>query len=114
MAKVKKRSTSGNLNILNQSFTTYLASLYFDVKNDWVIQIDGGRYLAGDYGSTLSVMRNFNNGWEIGAYATITDVPFHKFGEGSFDKGIIISGPLNWFTGKKSKNKATGLSANYR
>ena len=31
---------------------------------------------------------------EIGAYATFTNVPFSKFGEGSFDKGIIIHIPL--------------------
>ena len=61
------------------------------------------RYLAGDYGATFSLSRTFNNGWEIGAYATLTDVKFSTFGEGSFDKGITLKAPLSWFTGKKSK-----------
>ena len=47
--------------------------------------------------------KNFNNGWEIGAYATLTDVKFSTYGEGSFDKGITLKAPLSWFTGKKSQ-----------
>jgi len=35
-------------------------------------------------------------GVEIGAFATFTNVPFAKFGEGSFDKGVIIRIPLEW------------------
>ena len=29
-------------------------------------------------------------GWEVGGYATLTDVPFSTFGEGSFDKAIYV------------------------
>ena len=32
----------------------------------------------------------------------MTDVPFNT-GEGSFDKGLTIKAPINWFTGKKSR-----------
>lgn len=60
-------------------------------------QVDIGRYLAGDWGVTLGLNRRFVNGWEIGAFATFTDVPFDEFGEGSFDKGILLSIPLDWF-----------------
>jgi hypothetical protein len=55
-----------------------------------------GRYLAGDYGGTIEFTRRFADGVEIGAYATFTNVPFAKFGEGSFDKGIIVRIPLEW------------------
>ena len=48
--------------------------------------------------------RTFNNGWEFGAYATLTDVPFSTFGEGSFEKGLTIKAPISWFTGKKSRS----------
>ena len=44
--------------------------------------------------ATFSLSRTFNNGWEIGAYATLTDVKFSTFGEGSFDKGITLKAPL--------------------
>jgi len=103
VAKVRKRSTNGNFGLKPESYSTYLATLYFDLPNKWNVKMDAGKYLAGDYGSTLSIARSFNNGWEIGAYATLTDVKFSTFGEGSFDKGITLKAPLSWFTGKESQ-----------
>jgi hypothetical protein len=58
--------------------------------------VHAGRYLAGDYGATFEVTREFLTDVEIGAFATFTNVPFAKFGEGSFDKGLIIRIPLDW------------------
>ena len=55
-----------------------------------------GRYLAGDYGATFQITRRFSTGVEIGAFATFTNVSAHQFGEGSFDKGIVIRIPLEW------------------
>jgi hypothetical protein len=57
----------------------------------------GGRYLAGDWGGTIEIGRRFDSGIEVGAFATFTDVPFSRFGEGSFDKGIYIRVPLDLF-----------------
>ncbi|MDC3087343.1 YjbH domain-containing protein [Paracoccaceae bacterium] len=105
-AQVQKRDYFGRFKLQNQHFNTYLASMYYDLPNDWIIKIDGGRYLAGDFGSTVSIERTFNNGWEIGAFATLTDVPFNTWGEGSFDKGIMLKAPINWFLGKKSRSYA--------
>jgi len=73
------------------------ASVYWDTPyNNWNVALHAGRYLAGDWGGTLEVKRRFPNGWEVGAFATLTDVPFDEFGEGSFDKGITVSIPLDW------------------
>lgn len=80
-------------------------SAYYDLGNDYHGQIDVGRYLAGDYGATISIDREFNNGWRVGAYATFTDVAFEDFGEGSFDKGIRISVPMGWALGQPSRNR---------
>ena len=60
------------------------------------VNVQGGLYLAGDYGATFEITRKFDSGVEIGAYATLTDVPFDEFGEGSFDKGLIIRVPFGW------------------
>ncbi|MCD9086651.1 YjbH domain-containing protein [Stenotrophomonas sp. SY1] len=57
--------------------------------------LHAGRYLAGDWGATLSMARAFNNGVSMGAYATKTDVSSEDFGEGSFDKGIFIRMPFD-------------------
>ncbi len=106
IAQVQKRDTDARFKLKNERFNTYLASIYYELQNDWVIKVDGGKYLAGDFGSTISIERSFNNGWEIGAFATLTDVPFSTWGEGSFDKGITIKAPMNWFLGKKSRSYA--------
>ena len=39
----------------------------------------------------------------VGAFATLTDVSFDDFGEGSFDKGLRFSVPLEYFIGTPSK-----------
>ncbi|MDA9702975.1 YjbH domain-containing protein [Paracoccaceae bacterium] len=103
IAAVRKRNTFGDFSILSESYSTIIGTVYYNLERDWGVQLDAGRYLAGDYGATLSLARKFNNGWEIGAYATLTDVKFSTFGEGSFDKGITLKVPLSWFTGKKSQ-----------
>ncbi len=73
------------------------ASVYWDTPyNDWNVAVHAGRYLAGDWGATLELRRRFENGWEVGAFATLTDVPFSEFGEGSFDKGLTLRIPLDW------------------
>ena len=104
LAQVQKRGTKADFRLKDEYYNTFLASVYYDMPNDWIIKIDAGKYLAGDYGSTISLKRTFNNGWEFGAYATLTDVPFSTFGEGSFEKGLTIKAPIGWFTGKKSRS----------
>lgn len=79
-------------------------SSYYDFGNGYLGQVDVGRYLAGDWGATVSIDREFNNGFKIGGYFTLTDVPFEDFGEGSFDKGIRMEIPISWLTGRPSRN----------
>ncbi len=78
-------------------------SAYYAFENNLHGQIDVGRYLAGDYGATVSLDREFDNGWRVGAFATFTDVSFDDFGEGSFDKGLRFSFPLEYFLGTPSR-----------
>ena len=91
------------------SVVTGHVSAYYAISENFHAQLDVGRYLAGDVGATLRLDREFNNGWKVGAYATITDVPFDDFGEGSFDKGIILTIPLDWQIGQPSRRKSTAL-----
>jgi hypothetical protein len=77
--------------------TTGHVSLYYD--SPWYnlnFELRAGRYLAGDRGVTLQITRRFSTGVEIGAFATKTNVSSEQFGEGSFDKGLIIRIPLGW------------------
>ena len=82
------------------------ASLYYAFDNGFQAQVDVGRYLAGDWGASIALDREFANGWKVGAYFTLTDIPFEEYGEGSFDKGIRISVPLDFILGQPTRTEA--------
>lgn len=63
-----------------------------------------GRYLAGDRGATLELSRQIGNGARVGIWATRTNVSAEQFGEGSFDKGIYISFPMDRVSLFSSRN----------
>jgi hypothetical protein len=75
---------------------------YYKFDNNFHAQLDVGRYLAGDVGATLSVKREFDNGWKVGAFVTKTNVSSEDFGSGSFDKGITVEIPFVSLLGKPS------------
>ena len=89
------------------SVITGHASAYYEMGGGYMTQLDVGRYLAGDFGATFALSREFDNGWRIGAFATLTDVSSEDFGEGSFDKGILLTIPIDWVTGQSSRTKLT-------
>ncbi len=94
---VQQRDFKQQFGFRDYDVVTGHASFYWDTRWHGVsAQIDAGRYLAGDWGGTFTLKRRFSNGWELGAFATFTDVPFSEFGEGSFDKGIILTIPFDW------------------
>ncbi|WP_264212282.1 YjbH domain-containing protein [Leisingera thetidis] len=80
-------------------------SAYYDLPGEYHVQVDAGRYLAGDYGATVTLDREFSNGFKVGAFFTLTSVSFDDFGEGSFDKGIRLEIPVSWLTGRPSRDK---------
>lgn len=84
-------------------------SAYYDLGFGFHTQVDVGRYLAGDWGATLSVDREFANGWRVGAFMTQTDFSSREFGNGSFDKGIRLEIPLAWAVGTPTRQR-TGLT----
>ena len=100
---VKQRDFDQRLGFQDYSVMTGHVSGYYKFQSGFMAQLDVGRYLAGDFGATLSLDRELANGWKIGAFATLTDVPFDDFGEGSFDKGIRIEIPFAWATGKQTR-----------
>jgi hypothetical protein len=97
IAEVRKRAFDGGFGFQHFRATTGHVSLYYESPYYGLnFNVHAGRYLAGDWGATFEIGRRFDNGAEISAFATFTDVPFHKFGEGSFDKGIVIKFPLDF------------------
>jgi hypothetical protein len=86
-----------------KTFTGH-ASAYAELGKGYMMQVDAGRYLAGDYGATFSMNREFNNGFSVGGFFTLTNVSAEDFGEGSFDKGFRFTIPVDWFLGKPSRS----------
>ncbi|MGP3696609.1 YjbH domain-containing protein [Rhodobacter sp. NSM] len=110
---VKKREFDQGFGFLSgdeaYDIVTGHASVYYDLGNQFIGQVDVGRYLAGDYGATLSLDREFENGWKVGAFATLTDASAEEFGEGSFDKGIRVNIPLTVLLGQPTR-ETTGAT----
>ena len=77
-------------------------SAYYDFGNGYHTQFDVGRYLAGDWGATLSLDREYDNGVRIGAYFSQTELSYAEFGDGSYNKGVRISIPQDFLTGNPS------------
>ncbi|TNJ40981.1 YjbH domain-containing protein [Phaeobacter sp. B1627] len=102
---VKQRDFDVLFGFQDYSVATGHVSAYYDLPGDYHVQLDVGRYLAGDHGATVSVDREFNNGFKVGAFFTLTDVSFEEFGEGSFDKGIRLEIPVSWLTGRPTRNR---------
>jgi len=96
---VAKRDYDQLFGLRDYEVATGHVSAYYDFGNGFHGQLDVGRYLAGDWGATVSLDREFANGWRVGAYATKTDISSAAFGEGSFDKGIRITIPISWGLG---------------
>ena len=70
--------------------------------------------LRGDWGATFSLDREFNNGFRVGGYFTLTDVSSEDFGEGSFDKGIRFEVPLSWLMAVRPKPRSAKASVQFR
>lgn len=105
--RVRQRDYEGGLGFFDYEVSTGHASLYYDFGEGYLGQLDAGRYLAGDWGGTVTMTRRFGNGFEVGAFFSLTDVGFEAFGEGSFDKGIFITVPLSYITGRATRQQAT-------
>lgn len=99
-----KRDPISRLGLGDYRVASGHVSAYYDFGNSFRGQLDVGRYLAKDWGATVSLDREFDNGFRVGAFFTLTDVPFDEFGEGSFDKGIRFTIPVSWISGEPGRS----------
>ena len=109
-ARLRQRAFDRGLGFNELDATTFFVSGYWDSPfYDMDIALHAGQYLAGDKGATIDIRRSFESGWEIGAFATFTDVSAKDFGEGSFDKGLYFSVPwsnyINQNISRRGRNK---------
>jgi hypothetical protein len=92
---VRQREFDQGFGLRDYSVVTGHITGYTDLPHDILAAVSVGRYLAGDWGGTLDISREFSNGVRFGGWATITTVVGAQYGEGSFDKGIYLSIPFD-------------------
>lgn len=93
---VRQREFDQHFGLRDYDVTTGHATLYWHTGwQNTLVKLSAGQYLAGDRGVTVDVARRFDNGVEMGVFATKTDVSAEEFGEGSFDKGIYLRIPFD-------------------
>lgn len=103
---VKQRDYDKSFSHLDYDTITAFGSIYWATPfYNYDLALHAGRFLAKDVGAKFEIRRTFDNGWSIGAWATLTDVPFEEFGEGSFDKGIRIEIPLHSVFGYDTRSR---------
>lgn len=106
---VQQRDFDQQFSFRDYRVATGHATLYqsFGRQQRVVGALSAGRYLAGDWGATLNLARAFPNGVTMGAWATKTDVSSADFGEGSFDKGIYLSLPMDFLLPRSTRGRAS-------
>ena len=103
---VRQRDFRKNLDFREyETVTAYLSTFYASPLYDLDFGLHIGRYLGRDKGGTLEVRRSFKNGFSIGGFFTRTDLSAEEFGEGSFDKGLFFSIPLNSLVKSNTRSK---------
>ena len=106
VAYAKQRDYDRGLGHLDYDVITGHVSAYWATPfYNYDVAVHAGQYLAKDMGATLEVRRTFRNGWQVGAWATKTDVSSEDFGEGSFDKGFYFQVPLDSIFGGNTRSK---------
>jgi hypothetical protein len=94
---VQQRDFNRLFGLRDYQTVTGQATFYYKLPwHDVETRVRVGRFLAGDYGANFELFRRFSTGVEVGAWVTFTNVSPTQFGEGSFDKGIVIRIPLEW------------------
>jgi len=96
--RVQQRAYDQRLDFLDYKVTTGHLNVYYKMPFMGLLgEIHAGQFLAGDRGAQFAVVREFDSGIAVGAWATFTNVSAEEFGEGSFDKGLYMRIPFEAF-----------------
>ena len=95
--KVKQREYKQRFGFRDYEAETGFLEIFYEWPKKITSQLYIGKYLAGDKGATLDLSRGFKTGMRVGVFATVTDLSYEEFGEGSFDKGFYFSIPMDVF-----------------
>ena len=95
--KVKQREYKQRFGFRKYKTEVGHLGLYYDFPQGVILNLQMGKYLAGDKGATLDLSRRFKTGFTVGVFASKTNLSAEEFGEGSFDKGFYFAIPTDLF-----------------
>jgi hypothetical protein len=106
--RVRQRAFDQRFDFREYETSTGHITLYLKEPNSKILfKLIGGKYLAQDSGITVDISRKFYSGFQVGIFASKTDISKYEFGEGSFDKGFYWWLPVDLFFGDYRK-QSTG------
>ena len=105
---VKQRDFDQKFSFQDYDTVTGFISFYYDLPfYNLRLKTSGGRFLAEDKGVHIDLSRRFNNGSRVGAIIALTDCDSECVGEGSFNKWIYFSLPMDpFYTRSNTRGKA--------
>lgn len=105
--RVRQRNFTGGTGFGDYETTTGYVSLYYQMPwlEDTMLQLDFGRFLAGDDGVNVTFQKRFESGVTAGAFAAKTNVSSEEYGEGSFTKGFFISIPFDLMSVRPTRQR---------
>lgn len=103
VSRVRQRDYDQRLGFLDYEITTGHLNIYYKMPFMGLMgEIHAGQFLAGDRRAQFALVREFDSGIAVGAWATFTNVSAEEFGEGSFDKSIYMRIPFEAFLATSS------------
>ena len=95
---VRQRDLDRALGLRDYQAVTGHLDLYYDTPvAGYLARLGLGRYLAGDWGGTLELVRRFRSGIRVGGFVTLTDAPPEPEEGGRLGKGLFAAIPLDFF-----------------
>jgi len=106
---VKQRDFDQKFSFQDYDTVTGFISFYYDLPfYDLRLKTSAGRFLAEDKGVHIDLSRRFNNGSRVGAIVALTDCDSDCVGEGSFNKWIYFTLPMDpFYTRSNTRSKAS-------
>tara|TARA_B100000029_G_scaffold426908_1_gene436029 strand:+ start:131 stop:2329 length:2199 start_codon:yes stop_codon:yes gene_type:complete len=102
---VKQREFDQKFSFRDYQTVTGFLSIYYDIPfYNMRFKASMGKFLGKDKGAQLDLSRRFANGSKVGAIVSLTDCDSACVGEGSFNKWVYFSLPMDLFSTSSARN----------
>lgn len=103
---VKQRDFDQMFSFLDYQNVTGHLNFYYDLPfYNLRLKTSIGKFLAKDKGVNVDISRRFKSGTSVGAMVSLTDCDSECFGEGSFNKWIYFTMPMDFSYSTTTRNK---------